>query len=510
MGEHNRTIQALKVKQWLDEWDKVEFDPRQRKRRPKPHFYVFMMPAAELLALAGISRRTVEGGLPRSEDIGIQRRHDKRRSEMISEFVKYGFPWSELSEAKRASGKYDDLRKPGWLPTAIVVNILAPTDVRRSDSVDPADLVTVEDSDGPTAIIRLPSTFTGPGWRPRRHLPIEVIDGQHRLWAFEDEAMAPDFQLPVVAFHGLDISWQAYLFWSINITPKRINASLAFDMYPLLRTEDWLDRFEGHSIYRETRAQELTEALWSNPSSPWFHRINMLGETGLRETMVSQAAWVRSLMATYLRPRAPGRSLTGGLFAADLQSEGSALQWTRAQQAAFLILAGQKLRDAVRATNELWATSLRPTEEREGENGRADPAFDGRFSLLNQDQGVRAFLHVTNDLSFLRARELKLGEWVAEDGADATDAEAVDDALQSLASQLAAGFLTELGGHLSTYDWRTSSAPGLTANQRTFKSAFRGNGGYRELRRQVLHHLAKGKGDIAQSSRQLISTLGFD
>jgi hypothetical protein len=120
-----------------------------------------------------------------------------------------------------------------------------------------------------------------PSWQPRILPPFEVIDGQHRLWAFNRND-DPTFELPVVAFHGLDISWQAYLFWTINIKPKRINPSLAFDLYPLLRAEDWLDKAEGHYVYRETRSQELTEALWSNEDSPWYDRINMLGEKKIR------------------------------------------------------------------------------------------------------------------------------------------------------------------------------------------------------------------------------------
>jgi len=49
-----------------------------------------------------------------------------------------------------------------------------------------------------------------------------VIDGQHRLCAFEEE-LNGEFEVPVVALQGLDIGWQAYLFSSINISPKRIN-----------------------------------------------------------------------------------------------------------------------------------------------------------------------------------------------------------------------------------------------------------------------------------------------
>jgi adenine-specific DNA-methyltransferase len=115
-------------------------------------------------------------------------------------------------------------------------------------------------------------------WQPKSLHPIEVIDGPHRLWAF-DEDFRHDYELPVVAFVGLDVSLQAYLFWTINIKPKKINPSLAFDLYPLLRTEDWLEQADGPTVYRDARAQELTEALWAHTTSPWYQRINMLGQT---------------------------------------------------------------------------------------------------------------------------------------------------------------------------------------------------------------------------------------
>ena len=123
-----------------------------------------------------------------------------------------------------------------------------------------------------------------------------------------------DFELPVVAFYGLDISWQAYLFYVINIKPTRINTSLAFDLYPFLRTEDWLERAGGPAVYRESRAQELTEALWSFADSPWAGRIDMLGEHGRK--MVSQAAWIRSLLATFVKKWEKASTCIGGLYGA--------------------------------------------------------------------------------------------------------------------------------------------------------------------------------------------------
>ena len=134
--------------------------------------------------------------------------------------------------------------------------------------MDEDDLVTVEETGPGTVTLQLPDSFTGSEWRPKGRHPIEVIDGQHRLWAFESNNRQVDYQLPVVAFHGLDLSWKAYLFYTINIKPERINASLAYDLYPLLRTEDWLERVEGPEVYREARSQELTQALWAFPASP--------------------------------------------------------------------------------------------------------------------------------------------------------------------------------------------------------------------------------------------------
>src|ERR1700686_3628157 len=119
-----KSIPALVVRQWLPDWEKVAFSPKAHRRRPEEHFYLFTLPASWLKALSGISRRSTQGGLLRSKDLGIQRRHDEKRSDEIREFIQFGYPWSELSKAKRQSGKFDDLRKPGWLPTAIVVNIL--------------------------------------------------------------------------------------------------------------------------------------------------------------------------------------------------------------------------------------------------------------------------------------------------------------------------------------------------------------------------------------------------
>ena len=354
-GKH-QLVPTLRVHQWLPGWDRIDFNPAEHRSKPEKNFYLFTLPARELRSLSGIARRVAKGAAPRTEDLGIQRQHDPQRSEEIGRFVEYGFPWSTLSKTKRRKADFNDLRKPGWLPTAVVLNILTKNDKRYGNSVANSDLVSIIDVNG-TSKLKLPYDKWRPSWSPIRLPPFEIIDGQHRLWAFDSASKLKDFELPVVAFVGLDISWQAYLFWTINIKPKRINPSLAFDLYPLLRSEDWLEREESHIVYRETRAQELTEVLWSFPKSPWYDRINMLGER--RNRWVTQSAWIKSLSTTFVRSWDRRSKSSGGLFGGRSREKGEVLGWSRAQQAAFLVFSWCQFREAVSVVKDEWAEDLR-------------------------------------------------------------------------------------------------------------------------------------------------------
>ena len=515
MSEQRHTkpkeLNALKVRQWLTDWDQIKWNPKERRAQPQHWFYQFSISAPDLKALSGIYARSTGGRSRGAEDLGIQRRHEKERSEEIGRFVQHGFPLSDLSESRRDSGEFDDLRKPGWLPTAIVVNILQPKDERRGQKVDPQDLIHVEDSNpSGLAKIKLPKEFSGEKWKFKGLPPIEIIDGQHRLWAFEEADLDGDFELPVVAFVGLDLSWQAYLFYTINIKPKKINASLAFDLYPLLRTEDWLTRLEGHVIYRETRAQELVDLLWSHPESPWHKRINMLGESGLRGSMVSQSAWIRALLATYIRSWEGKGVLIGGLFGSRVGSQKTTLPWSRAEQAAFLITIGQSLRDAVKASSDKWAKEIRNEKAPRLPMEDDDQAFYGSYSLLSQDQGIRACLHVTNDLFYVKSDSLSLGAWGGTGCLDGNDEQRVTKAMQTLRKQpKIMGFLKELCKALASYDWRASSDPTLSEDERLQKAAFRGSGGYKELRRHILKTLEKGHGEAAKAAKEVRQSLGY-
>lgn len=513
-------IPCLRVHQWLDEWDKIHFNERASQRKPDPTFYLCSFKASDLKALTGVYRRSTKAGGLRALDPNVQRGHEELRSKTIREFVKHGYPWCEMNDANRALPESDELRKPGWLPTAIIVNVLPANAQRHNKRIDTADVMTIEDAGGATPMLVLPEGFSGASWQPQAIYPLEVIDGQHRLWAFEGFNPGEDYELPVVLFHGLDHSWQAYLFWSVNITPKRINKSLAFDLYPLLRRETWLDKMAGHSIYRETRCQELVEALWRHRSSPWYQRINMLGERASElkgaTLMVTQAAWIRSLMATFVKHYESGPTRLGGLFGAPRASNEPVLPWTRSMQAAFLIHCGSLLQEAVSKTKSPWATSLRQIGEPDLFDRDSDSAFYGRHSLLSTDQGIRGVLYIFNDLCYVESEALGLMDWTEEEvfgsskkGAKsaATDDDAVAAALDSLNGTKASAFLKKVTAALATYDWRTSSAPGLTEKERLGQAVFRGSSGYKEMRLQVLKHLREVAGGVGTAASTVLETL---
>ena len=503
-----RTIPALKVHQWMPEWDEIAWNDSEHRSRPKEWFYQFSMAASDLKSLSGIYRRTVTDRDHTRDDLGIQRRYEESRSATIRKFVTSGYPWSDLSDAKRRSGRFNDLRQPGWLPTAIIVNLLVEGSCRNNRQIPTTDLVRITDSSDSTALVHLPDDFSD-DWTYKSIPPIEVIDGQHRLWAF-DKTPSNGFEVPVVAFVNLDLSWQAYLFYTINIKPKKINRSLAFDLYPLLRDEKWLTRFEGPQVYRETRAQEIVDLLWSTPTSPWYRRINMLGDPGHRELQVTQAAWIRSLLASFVKKWEGQRVQIGGLFGTKLYDK-PALPWDLHTQAAFLILIGSELRIAIENLQDKWAADLRRTPTARHHSDQ-DPAFFGRHNLLNQDQGVRILLQVANDIFFVESDEIPfiLPDAEFDQNFDGQDTARVLHCVDVLRSIRIGDFVRDLGQALATYDWRAASAPGLTDEEERVKQGFRGSGGYRRMREDVLRHLRTDQGWVAVAAATVCSRLGYD
>lgn len=475
-------VPVIRFKQWLEQWDTFPYGDAAPRRKPDQFMLMFAMPAAQLRQLCDVYRRSHDHGGPE----GIQRARDEARTARIREYVKFGYPYGDLKEPQRTTDMLG-LRKPGWLPTAIVVNILRPDDERRGRKLADRHAVALTEQDG-NFFLQIPDQADLD--EETSLAPFEVIDGQHRLWAFDpatgDQEIPDDFSFPVVAFVGLDIAWQAYLFWSINVSPKRINPSHAFDLYPLLRGEDWLDRVGELTVYREARAQELTSILQSHPASPWVDRINMLGEKGAGT--VSQAAWIRALLATLMATgRGTGRR---GLFSAPILPADEPLEWSRAQQAAFVIELGRLFMAEVKEgeATHAWIRAF----------GDAEKALADRRNLLNQDMGIRALLGVANEIFFRKASDWRLDDWRESRVENPeTSLDDVTEALDSIQKAHFHGYMVSLANELASADWRSFDGPGLEKEQKDQKRIYRGSGGYVALRNDTLETLAQSEGPIA-------------
>jgi DGQHR domain-containing protein len=493
-------IPAIIVRQWLDEWDDVDYSTGVHRKKPQQEFYIFSIKAFYLKHLSDVYRRHADQ--PRSQDMSIQRAHEPARSEEIRKFMHGGFPWSLLSERQKMTDEYKELKMPGWLPTAIVANILPFDAIRNGKKLQLSDAIKVEKIDHQLAKIILPVNFLSESWNPIV-FPLEIIDGQHRLYAIDDsDDLEGNFDFPVVAFYNLDITWQAYLFYTINIKPKKINTSLAYDLYPLLRIQDWLEKSkDGLLVYRETRAQELTEILWSHPESPWVGRINMLGQKGGGD--VTQAAFIRALLTSYIK-KSSSTSPIGGLFGDELNpNQGDILEWSRTKQAAFLILVWSSLQTAIEQSNEPWAEDLRittpPRQLRLGIKPITDAAFAGPYSLLTTDQGIRGILQITNDMCFIAATQLELLEWDFSDELtnDDVDFSEITNAVNSLDGKPVNVFLKKISFELARFDWRLPTAPSLSqdVDRRRKQMIFKGSSGYKELRSQLIDLLINSKNE---------------
>ncbi|WP_299671388.1 DGQHR domain-containing protein [uncultured Polaribacter sp.] len=485
-----KKIPMIKMNQWLNEWDDVNYNTEELRRKPQPVAYLFSIDARVLKKLADVHRRKADK--PREEDKHVQRNLNESRVDEINSYIEGGFPWSTLSASEKISYENQKLKMPGFLPTAIIANIIGPGEKRNSRIINDADLLKISDEKTGSATLNIPEQVFSGDWNPELK-PIEIIDGQHRLWAFdEDDPLSGNFELPVVAYYNLDRAWQAYLFYTINIKPVKINTSLGYDLYPLLRTQEWLENSkEGLLAYRETRSQEMVEALWNYPESPWFHRINMIGESG--GPTMSQAAFIRTLSNSFFKKR-------DGLFSSNLTNN-EVLPWSRTQQAAFLILLWTEFANAVSDSNSQWVEAIR-SEDRQlniyEESAKWDIGFLSKNSFLSRDQGVRGFSTFANDFFFIAAsyNDFDFDDFdYQEDDNKSITKEEVSLAIDYFKSQKIDiyNLMKEFCVIASGVDWRTPSANFSNEDEKTSQMRFRGSGGYSQFWKVLLEEFKKSK-----------------
>ncbi len=92
---------------------------------------------------------------------------------------------------------------------------------------------------------------------------IAKIDGQHRGIGAEDYLDEPDYPIPFMIFDDLDTKLEEQLFIAINREQKKVSMS------------------HVHFVGREgDELAELVIRLESDPESPWFHKVNLIGARG--------------------------------------------------------------------------------------------------------------------------------------------------------------------------------------------------------------------------------------
>lgn len=112
-----------------------------------------------------------------------------------------------------------------------------------------------------------------------------IIDGQHRLKAFENTQI--DWDLSVNILVGASAGTQAMIFSKVNLAQTKVNRSLVYDLFSLDRDPS-----------PEKTAHEIAVNLNKMPESPFRAKIKRLGSAteGVFGETLSQATVVKGLL----------------------------------------------------------------------------------------------------------------------------------------------------------------------------------------------------------------------
>ncbi len=198
-------------------------------------FYTFNMVPEDLLKIAYVHRRT---GTTSFSNItkAYQRVIKKSRIQKIEEFIEEG----------------------GIFPGAIILNFhrnFPKEEIIGSKS----HLDQLDDCSKPVAITIPP--YYGCAW---------IIDGQHRLYGFSDSDKKFTETLPIVAYVGEDVSFEANLFVDINQNQKPIDSNLLWDLY-----EDLYDGSRDEKEMENYSISKIAKGLNSLKDSPFLGNVKI-------------------------------------------------------------------------------------------------------------------------------------------------------------------------------------------------------------------------------------------
>jgi DNA phosphorothioation-associated DGQHR protein 1 len=165
-------------------------------KQPLGNFYVFTISAFELLQLVKTNYYYVDLEKNSLVSGGIQRRYDENRGKEIANFLR---------------------STESALPNSIIIA------GNTGELDDNNDWRIIQDDNDGDKYLYIPEKVTNG----------TIIDGQHRLFSFKQLEVEEQKQYELLCTLYLDLPnpYQAYLFATINMNQKKVDKSLAYELY---------------------------------------------------------------------------------------------------------------------------------------------------------------------------------------------------------------------------------------------------------------------------------------
>lgn len=204
--------------------------PVIKATQPIGDFYISKISSQELLGLSAVDRRHITTD---DEVLGVQRPIKKDKIQEIKRYL---------------------TTQNATFPNSIIVNV-------KKEKV-------VSESDAELELKRQEDTFT-------------IIDGQHRLFGFEDYRYG-QFELILTIFVGLETDLQAEVFSIINSRQTKVDPSLNVNL-----------ELSDKTYSPRKMLVQIAQSFNYDKESPWYNSIKLLG--GQSEGILSLSAFVSPL-----------------------------------------------------------------------------------------------------------------------------------------------------------------------------------------------------------------------
>lgn len=245
--------------------------PALKVEQPLGTFYVISISAAELLKVCYSDKAKMAGdGINIS---GTQRKEDELRQKEISRYI---------------------VTHEAAFPNSI---ILGANYTEEGELVQDDRQWRVEETDSGGHVLTIPSSDE----------LASIIDGQHRLRSFRyaEEEVKKDFQLLCSIYLDLPVPYHAYLFSTINFNQKKVDRSLAYNLFGFD-----IDASDSDKWVPETLAVSLARRL-NVEDTPFKNSIvlGVIGATTSHESMkISMATVVDGLLRLFSKKPKRDRS----------------------------------------------------------------------------------------------------------------------------------------------------------------------------------------------------------